>query len=521
MAITFIPLKALLILSSNQVPGFFPEFLARLTPVVLALVIFLFSAFLALLLWAARALSRRLDLASKRGKQDPGPILERTRQFDEQSFTNLLVSAICLVLIWTISPWFVLGLALALPFFVAVALAIPFDNPKLIGFASRVDRFSSRLSEWLLKSAFSVVVVLAFVTLALAPAGTGSSAILASAILGRKALVCFSQEIPLLSASLSAYALSRSGPNRWRNRPHSPIGRRLRRPIDFLRTADGSRIMKDLVGQYGMNVDTVQLTGSVWANEINLVGRDSEGAQTIIQFHGVQERTTVESAISFRKNPISSPLFPCSESVVVVAGGFPAICIRIERPEHELDLTRRVTHEDAARFQVEAELSLLLTDSHAEHPGRGTSVLLETLAADLAFLIQLNSSHKELCVELQSLLPSLAAALESVPSGLAPLRCLTNDDVRFDREGALKLLGGPQWSPCQLGERWFGNEALVEEIGRRRGYVGSLDVSLIQRVEVHAALRTLSRETRRVGTESLHSTLENTLIRIQTSGLVA
>ena len=456
MLAAFMPMKAILVLASESVPSFFPAPLVDAGAIAASLSLILAGAITGSTAWLTRRWVQKLDEGDRRHAQSQPATLswnhqERLQALEQRKYVTsvALLLPVALVLALVSLPFLVISalwvVASAAWFLVKVR-----RSPRKATYESGVDQFSHELATWLRTSALWSVVLLAIVTLLLAPPVLGSAAILIAAIFGRRLFLALADSVPESIRQLSLYA-SRQAPSRTRLViGNEPSGKAVQRPIEFLSSKVGQEQAQLELHRLGGGLANAQVLNADTPSP-SLIASFSRGHQILIRIFAKRDKAERDREYHFRLIDPNSMFVPVHSLEMRDFAGLPAIAVNLESPDAIVKTSEGVSPLAAARFQVERELVASISNSD-----EGLSLRLndDVIHERLLRISRLPGDHVDSSLRLLDRLPELRRCTERLPVVWIPSRALRPSDFYVSMSGTVTYIGGHTWSMGHPGDRW-------------------------------------------------------------------
>ena len=501
MMATFMPMKAILVLAAGEVPGFFPEFLVERGAFLSSLVLLIGAAIFGLVSWMIGAGIRRLDSpylsVGRVGLQQIETPRDRFReQLRERNSeaSMVLVVPIIAILVFVSTTY----LAVTVLWLVASAAWVVWlirRSPRTAPYSSGADQFSHRLRKWLKDSALWSVVGLALITLLLHPPALGSTAILIAAIFGRRLTVLVADLVPRATV-LAAKKSSQSKTTLASFVKNIPTARTENRPIAYFSTTPGARLLEEFFEQRGYRRRNYEVLGSGFPGALSLLCGPDENVQLLLRVFSIQRELSRDLELLKRNEVDGGGVFPEVSSIAASVAGFPAIEMRLDSPEQQVNLEVRPRRKDAVGFQIEREIGSLVN-----FPGQNSSLPSdideEGFIESLEQVMRLPGSHLAPCQKLLKVVPEMLARIASLPAALIPQSPVRERDLYFSTTGEIRYLGGEAWGVGRVGDSWRATPLYVETfqtyLARQESTI-VLDVdAVLLNSELRALMNALSR----------------------------
>lgn len=459
MLATFMPMKAILLLASDEVPPFFPIFLVDGGAVVASLVLLFAGAGCGLWAWLTGLMIERLDEAKSTREtvlglgNDERPSLVQEAKRERRFESSLLLLVPVIAVIALVSPFYLGFSSLWLMGSAAGALWFTTRAKSGAPYVSGADQFSHTLAHWLKSSALWSAVGIAFVTLFLAPPTLGSTAVLIAVIFGRRMTVAVSELIPrsLLSASQGASRLGE--PILGALVTNKPTSKPVRWPIEYFSTVPGLRRLENQLKEHGYRRRDLVVLGSAVRGALSVLCGPTQSAQVLLRIFPLEQRVRRDNELRHRTQVGSGGIFGELSATETTVAGFPALELFLTTDQDQVDLAAAPTKHQVALFQIDRELdssnALREKNLHFE-----TAFDNAQLFDSLERVTRIPGDHAGPCRELQGRIEEVVMHIDTLPPALVPTRPLRPHDCYISKSGQVRFLGGPQWSVGQLGDAW-------------------------------------------------------------------
>lgn len=498
MMATFMPMKTILILASNDVPSFFPRFLVEGGVVFASLMLLAAAALLGALSWAISRLTERLDKGSLQltsrtprfpdWRSDVLQERKKAREFEVSLALTIPVTVTLAVFSLGYLAFSLLWLLIS----TTGAVWLVSRSQNHAPYVSGVDKVSHELSRWLKTSSLWSMVGLALITLLVAPPALESTAILIAAIFGRRLLTAIADVIPhatLVLSSRSANPLHRAVSSMITHRPTSQL---TRWPIEFLASDAGAWRFRRYLSQAGLSGTDFRILGSPTGQALTVVAGSPTDSQLIVRMFGPQHERARQRELARRSHSESTQPFPALESRGVNILGFASIEMRPTSVDEQVDVATTVSREQAIAFQVQQELDSALAFS-GESTVPATPLSQSDFITRLQRIGQIPGSHAQPSVELVTTIPKIFDKLKDVPPALVPSRALTANDCYLSISGVVCYLGGHDWTVGHPGDNWGPSSQYEKALDEYEKQNSSVDSSLVQLILLNAELHALNR----------------------------
>jgi len=464
MLATFMPMKAILFLASNAVPGFFPTALVKGGPVVAALAMIVAATAFAGVAWLGNRLVTDLDEGTKKGRSQQLSLLHwntegALKATKEREFTTsvALVFPISLLLVVASYSYFLFTLTWIGMSAVWALLRVR-RSSRVALYESGADQFSHQLAEWLRLTVLPSVVTLALITLLLAPPALGSTAILIAAIFGRRLILAVADITPQLTTKLITQASQRAPERATRLVNHQPRGTAVKKPIEFLSSPVGRQQLDRELRRLGLDPEDFKILAPSQPF-LSISSFNQSGHQFLIRIFSLDSSRERDEELKLRQS-LYGNLFSPSDSVRIDQfAGFPAILVELASPRLHVGSTAAVQHENIFQFQLERELeSVDALSLGPVSPKFGSKELTDQLHR----MSNIPGIHREKCCNLVQRIPEIYQHLAGLPTALVPSSPLSADHFYVSADGSTRYLGGVAWVPGHMGDTW-GNIAHFED----------------------------------------------------------
>ena len=499
MLATFMPMKTILILAAEDVPGFFPVFLVEGGPTYASVILLLIAAGLGVTAKLISFAIGRLDHGYRYVFFQPAEPYENSRDIirHAESTRTSLSSGILLIPVLAVLVFFsVPYLIFALVWLALSAVGILFlvrQSTRSPRYATGTDQFNEQLTLWLKKSSLWSMVGLAVLTLIVSPPALGPTAILIAAIFGRRFLLALSVIIPRLTLAVVRVDSSEVKP---RFRPvvtNAPVGTGKRRPIHFLAIDSGRReIGKYLVAE-GMQRADYRVVGDPHAKILTLACGQNGGSGSLVRLFGSEMDSNRYRELSHRNNPPIAGLFPPGRVELSEVVGFSAIKIAVGSPEFHADLSYCPTQEESMEYHIKTELAAL-HGSPTSDSDDDIQTLERRLVEGLEAVSRIPGPHVEACDNVGALVSEALGKVKALPRGLVPSRPIQATDLYRADNGEFFLLNDISWTFARAGFAWRKNSSRYLECLKEFQESGESGLAVDpQLAEIHARLRSLLR----------------------------
>ena len=505
MIATFMPMKVILILASDEVPGFFPSFLVEGGALFASMVLLLTAGLFGVVAWLAGGVIDRMDRGPLQWAGSTGQLADwknegsqeaiKTRTFETSIVVTLPVIA---VLVW-VSPAY-LGFAAVWVFASAFGvLVITRRSSEQTPFFSGVDQFAYALSSWLRTTALGSMVGLALITLLVAPPVLGSTAILIAAIFGRRLVIAVAAIVPEATVAITTKASKRTQGLMGSLVTNQPTAAVVRRPIEFFASTVGSRRLGRHLEAAGFARGDFAVLGAPAGLSLSLLaGLQKTGSagsrQLLIRVFGTEHEETRNRELLRRENSSQSGLFPDLAPRGCVVAGFPAIEVVLDSPEVLADLGTAVTRDQAIAFQLEREIASVF--AFAGDEVNAPTVFVESEFSErLRRASRIPGDHASGCVALSTRIGEAVEHTNALPLALVPSTPLTLNDFYTSHTSTLCYLGGHTWAIGRMGDSW-GRASLYEKplqaVTESQDLNGAINVdAVLLNAELHGLYRAL------------------------------
>lgn len=507
MIATFMPMKAILILASDDVPAFFPSFLVEGGPFISSMVLLLIAGLFGGVASLAGVVTTRMDRGPVQWagstnqladwKSDSVQRALKARTFQSSIVVTLPVMAVLVL----VSPQY-LGFAAvwvaASSFGVLVMAGRPGQKAK---FFSGADHFADILSRWLSATALGSMVGLALITLLVAPPVLGSTAILIATIFGRRLISAVADLVPQATVALTTQS------SKWvqsitrslvKNQPTAAV---VRWPIEYFASPVGFRRLGKHLEAAGFAREDFAVLGSPIGPSLSLLAgvkttESPDARQLLIRVFGFEHAEARDRELLRRKNSRESSLFPDLVPQGGLVAGFPAIEVELDSPEVLADLSTLVTRPQAVAFQIEHEVASVLAFTGDEVTESAGFIELEFREL-LERTGRIPGAHASACLALSEKIGEALEHVKKLPPALVPSATLTPSHFYNSRTSCLCYLGGHTWSVGRMGDQW-GPTTWYEEplntVTATQDLEGIINVPVVMlNAELHALHRALQR----------------------------
>ena len=505
MIATFMPMKVILILASDDVPGFFPSFLVEGGALFASVVLLLAAGLFGLVAWLAGVVIARMDrgplqwagstdqLSDWKSESLQGPI--KTRKFESSMVVTLPVMAVLVL----VSPPYLGFAALWVAASAVGVFVLVRRSSKKTPFFSGVDQFAHTLSKWLRKTALGSMVGLALITLLVAPPVLGSTAILIVAIFGRRLIIAVADLVPEATVILTTQASKRAQSIMGSLVTNQPTATVVRWPIEFFASPVGFRRLGRHLEAAGFAREDFAVVGAPTGPSLSLVAgvkntESSDARQLLIRVFRSQEEEARDRELLRRENSRQSGLFPDLVPQGGVVAGFPAIEVELNSPEVLADLSSAVTRDQAIAFQIQREVASVVAFA-------GDELSASTVFVEAEFRERLDrasripGAHASGCGALRGRIGEALEHVNTMPPALVPSASLTLNHFYNSHTSSLCYLGGHTWSVGRMGDRWGPTKMYEKPLRgviktRRLGAIINVPVVMLN-AELHALHRAL------------------------------
>ena len=456
MVAAFMPMKAILVLASDSVPSFFPRFLVEGGAVLTALALVILAIASSLVAWLTNRAVTGLDDRSERASLlENGSVTWDKEQ--ELKASKARVHSASLLLTVPIS---VVLAIFSIPYLLLTALWITASAAWVaIGvrrsarnslYESGWDQFSHGLAEWLKRSALWSVVAIALVTFLVAPPALGSTAILVSAIFGRRLTLAIADVLPESITTGVAAAVRRSPERVSKYVKNDPRGQVRQRPIEFLTSAVGRQQLERELRRMGIGPYDWEIVAPE-SSPTSLVSSRPDGNQMLIRIFPANAQSERDREYRLRESN-QQRLFQPSTSIQAQAfAGFPSIILNLSSASNQFDANAKVSHEIVARFQLQHEIESEAPD--LRHP-TWLQLNRDEFTDRLLRMSRIPGDHAMQCLVLAERVSEIVGHLSCLSATRVPSSVLKPADFYLAKDGTANLLNGSGWRRGHMGDQW-------------------------------------------------------------------
>lgn len=460
---TFLPIKTILILATNDIPGFFPKFLAEGGVIFTSGILLLVAAFFGLVGRGCATLVTKLDSGpAQQRDSDPGHfrpmqtrllVMTEHRSVEQSIWLTLPLSAG----IFLVSPVF---LVLILGWYVAswlTARALLHIAPGPQGRLVVWDRVVLKWATWMKASALWSTVGVAVFTLLFFPPTLGSSAILIAALFGRRLSVAIATGLPAVPEVFGRARSGDEGSRTFLIGSSAIRTEKIRYPLEYFSTEAGVKLLGEYLLGSGYQPDSFRIIGDPTARVLSMVAVSDGSQEILLRVFGLGRDGDRDSEAANRsRGSTLRPFLPSNVNSTFV-GAFPALEIPL-REDFELSRPDTpVTFGQVARFQLSQELAPLgevekdkARTTYDSHSDCDVDVLLGLLRR----ASRIPGSHQQACVRVADKVPSIFEATKILPPAWVPNIPLNPNMFYVGRDESLRYLGGTAWRVGRLGDSW-------------------------------------------------------------------
>ena len=450
---TFLPMKAILILSAGSVPTFFPQFLVSGAVGTTAVLMLIVAALFGAISWLAPKVREKLDqagtpsavsgVASDWISQDYSLAMSRR---ETASGLTLLV-ALALVVGLVSLTFLLLSMVWTLViFWLALVRASRVSGVARRPFQEAGDLFV----RWAKESSIWASVGIALLTLLIVPPSLGTTGILIAAIFGRRSLTAVSEVVTLY---LSRLVITPEKP-RLRQTGRATLAPRpgQTRAIDHFSTVAGHIQLRTLAVSMGFAAEDWRLIGDPGSAAMS-IAIGSGDSQHLVRIFPPRLRSGRDMELRRRlRRELHGP-FEGGDSSELMVNGFPALMVNLSGRDC-VHSAKTVSRAEATKFQIKLELTLA-----DMRPADGGSLLFaESVEGEiregLEKFLRLPGSHRGVTASLLDILPVAIRLAGEAPLTLVPDGRLREKDFYKTKSGEIRYLGGHLWTLGKLGYNW-------------------------------------------------------------------
>lgn len=464
---TFLPMKAILILASNSVPSFLPEVLVSAGATSASITLLVIAGFFGFLTKSLDYVRERLDRQGLERQMPNRGLIEENRDEARNILAgrkNVATQILSLLYLMIVSALSLLYAGITLGWAAASVGVIALKSRDLSGqtsFASGIDQALYEFSAWLQKSALWASVGIAIATLLVAPPSLGTTGILICAVLGRKLLIGLAETGRGGGGMVSSGLLAEKGAKTQllKNRPR---GARLQKPIDFLVSTPGLRIVKDEIRGLGFGSNDFVILDPAHGPTLTLVLGPGSEIQSLVRLFDSRKESLRNREQARRSSKEFGDLFGGAPSGATTFAGFPAIRVNLEAGDVLADPVATVTKSAAWKLQLAFEARNLLHPPDKEQGFPSQASRGEELQTLFSRALAVPGRHRPVIQRLLKRSGEVVEIMHRVPTTLVPSSLFQPAHCYLSRSGRVLYLGGHSWTLGKFGSAWRPRPILEE-----------------------------------------------------------
>jgi len=499
MVAAFMPMKAILVLASDSVPSFFPRFLVEGGAIVTAIGLVIVAITFSLVAWLTNRAVTVLDNRSERASLLDNGLVTWDKEQElgaskarVHSASLLLTVPISLVLAIFSIPYLLLTTLWITASAAWVAIGVRKSARDSL-YESGWDQFSHGLAEWLKRSALWSVVAVALVTFLVAPPALGSTAILVSAIFGRRLTLAIADVLPESITTGVRIVVRRSPDTASKYVKNDPKGQIRQKPIEFLTSAVGRQQLDRELRRMGVGDRDWRIVAPE-SSPLSIVCSLRDGNQNLIRIFPANARSERDREYRLRELDQNEFFRPLTSIRGELFAGFPSVILKLEHPGEQLDFTAEVSRESVARFQIQREIESVTVD--LRHP-TWLQLNRDEFADQLVRLSRIPGEHAKTSLILAERLSEIVEHVSNLPSARVPSSILRSEDFYAAKDGTINLLNGSVWTRGHIGDQW-GDIRIFAPMFHRIADESEMVAAIpLNSILLNAEIHSLSREMRR------------------------
>jgi len=456
MVAAFMPMKAILVLASDSVPSFFPSFLVEGGAIVTALGLVIVAITFSLVAWLTNRAVTGIDDRSERASLLENGLITWDKEQELKaskarvhSASLLLMAPISLVLAIFSIPYLLLTVLWITASAAWIAIGVRRSARNSL-YESGWDQFSHGLADWLKQSALWSVVAIALVTFLVAPPALGSTAILVSAIFGRRLTLAIADVLPESITAAVGIIVRRSPDKVRRYVNNDPRGQVRQKPIEFLTSAAGRQQLERELRRMGFAPCDWRILAPE-SSPTSLVCSHLDGEQTLIRIFPVAAQGLRDREHRLRESNQQGLFQPSTSIQAQPFAGFPSIILNLSSASSQFDANAEVSHETVARFQLQHEIQSEAPD--LRHP-TWLQLNRDEFTDRLLRMSRIPGDHAKQCLVLAERVSEIIGHLSCLSATRVPSSVLRPADFYLAKDGTANLLNGSGWRRGHMGDQW-------------------------------------------------------------------
>jgi hypothetical protein len=453
IAATFTPMKAILILASDDVPEFFPQPLVEGGPTLASTALIATAIVASVLNTLVKRTIQMLDGLAINPKELGR--LRRKHYFlwealaERNMFSGATVVFLSGLVMVLISPLF---FVLSMLWIVLVSAAVSVSlKEKLIGpYTSRREQLLHEIGKSLSSTSLWSMVGVALVVLLVMTPTLGTTGILLAVIVGRKLLVGVKTIIPFLviPSVFGDKQAEKAGKQPPRTLFSPSVANR--KPSEFISSAYGQEVVRGYFDQCGA-LPGFRVLRNAPNGPLSICANLPNQSQALVRLFPLGEALLRDMELAQRRNHGDETIFAGSSSRPISLAAFPGIHLTLDSDAECVDFDSSVTLEEAATFQLGIENR----DHASSQMELGQPPLqLQGLSKQLEIARGITGSSEKAIDAILTLLPQALVHVERLPDTLVPTRPLQPSDFYRARNGSIVFLGDVAFTPGKSGESW-------------------------------------------------------------------
>lgn len=469
---TFLPMKSVLILGSNEVPSFFPRPVRELDPLWVALLLLIAAGIFSVLSSLGERSTRWLSTAlpSSDIRRGHRIVSRRTIRSGATTLFLLTVWALLLYISWIFAVLLILWM-LAISGFAVVQEKASDDGR---AYPPRPKEFRFGIAGKIKDTALWSSVLLAVLTLIVSEPRFGLTGILLSTVFVRKFQLSFSTLLNLRATDGDTRAFGDRGPAA--RGASGNIGRL--HPLSYFSTRQGLTALRKFLSSRGIGPDDFQILDSKSEDSLTIVaGNSSLPISMTYRILGRRKNAAAEDEFIFRTSDFFVSPYGPSEVSLKNLDGFPIIEIQSERNMREHVSVAQLSQVDIDSWVFTLEKRCLESQEFQfQNRSRADKNYGKSLIDSLERLSVFPGEYQDDCRELVTALRVFSNEIGSGPFVWVPNRALKPSDFIGANHHELEMVAFPGWSLGLLGENWI--DSRLPSTNRFQGLISDAEWDL-------------------------------------------